>query len=122
MCLACHFINGTGRDFGPDLSHLGNRASREAILESLLEPSKVIAPGFQPAVIETSEGTLSGFIVKEDNHALHLKLPTGQTQTIITNRVTSRKTLPVSLMPEGQLQALTAQEAADLLAYLAALK
>ena len=122
VCLACHFINGTGRDFGPDLSHLGNRASREAILESLLEPSKVIAPGFQPAVIETSEGTLSGFIVKEDNHALHLKLPTGQTQTIITNRVTSRKTLPVSLMPEGQLQALTAQEAADLLAYLAALK
>jgi hypothetical protein len=36
--------------------------------------------------------------------------------------IQSEQTLPVSLMPEGLLQSFTAQAAADLIAYLGALK
>lgn len=122
VCLACHFVNGTGRDFGPDLSHIGSRATREMILESLVEPSKVIAPGFQAEFIETNHGPQTGFIVKEDGRQIRLKIATGQTLPIAVAEIKSRKPLPVSFMPEGQLQALTAQEAADLLAFLTSLK
>jgi putative heme-binding domain-containing protein len=46
-CTACHFLHGTGRDFGPDLSKVGARLSPEQILESLLTPSKTLADGYQ---------------------------------------------------------------------------
>jgi len=123
ICLACHFVNGTGRDFGPDLSKVGARLSRELLLESLLHPSKVIAPEYLPQMVETKDGqTQVGFIVRQNEGGLTLKLATGQTQTFAKAEVKSQKPLPMSLMPEGLLQSLTAQEAADVLEFLSSLK
>ncbi|HYF37185.1 MAG TPA: PQQ-dependent sugar dehydrogenase [Prosthecobacter sp.] len=122
-CLACHFVNGTGRDFGPDLSKVGARLTKEQLLESMLAPSKVIAPEYLPYVVETRDGqSQAGFLVKRDADALTLKLATGQTQTWPKSNIKSQKPMPMSLMPEGLLQTLTAQEAADLLEYLGSLK
>lgn len=122
-CLACHFVNGTGRDFGPDLSKVGARLTSEQLLESMMAPSKVIAPEYLPYVVETRDGqTQAGFVVKRDENTLTMKLATGQTQTWPKSNIKSQKPMPMSLMPEGLLQTLTAQEAADLLAYLGSLK
>jgi putative heme-binding domain-containing protein len=122
-CLACHFINGSGRDFGPDLSKVGARLTKPQIIESLLTPSKVIAQGFQPVVISMNDGTAqTGFVVKRDDAVVSLKIATGQTLPLKKADIKTEQTLPISLMPEGQLQSLTAQEAADLVEYLAQLK
>lgn len=122
-CLACHFINGSGRDFGPDLSKVGSRLTPSQIIESLLTPSKVIAQGFQPVVITLNDGTLpSGFIVKRDDSTITLKIMTGQTLPLKKSDVNTEQTSPVSFMPEGLLQVFTAQEAADLVEYLVKLK
>ena len=122
-CLACHFINGSGRDFGPDLSKVGVRLNKTQILESLLTPSKVIAQGFQPVVITMNDGTVqTGFVVKRDDVMVSLKIATGQTLPLKHADLKSEQTVPISLMPEGQLQSLTAQEASDLVEYLAGLK
>jgi putative heme-binding domain-containing protein len=51
-----------------------------------------------------------------------LKLATGQSITLRAADLKSLKPLPTSLMPEGLLQAMTAAEIADLLAYLASMK
>jgi putative heme-binding domain-containing protein len=51
-----------------------------------------------------------------------LKLPTGQPQTFERAQIRSQKVEPMSLMPEGLLQAMTEQEAADVIAFLAGLK
>jgi len=53
-CILCHTLNGQGSTVGPALDGLATRATREYIRESLLEPSKVIAKGF-----DTGGGTLS---------------------------------------------------------------
>ena len=121
--MACHFINGAGRDFGPDLSKVGARLNKPQILESLLTPSKVIAQGFQSVVITLKDDSEhSGFVVKREGSTVILKTATGQPESLNTAAVKSEQAMPLSLMPEGLLQGFTAQEAADLVAYLSALK
>lgn len=122
-CQACHFIEGKGRHFGPDLSKIGAAQTREQILESILAPSKIIAPQYRPTVVELRDGTTQvGFVLARSDRDLSLTIPTGQTLQLKLAEVRSENPLPASLMPEGQLQGLTPQEAADLIAYLASLK
>lgn len=122
-CLACHIINGSGRDFGPDLSKVGSRLSRDQILESIHQPSKVISKGYETWMLTLKDGgAQTGFVVNPGDAAVTLKIPTGQPQTFARDQIRSQKVLPASLMPEGLLQAMTEQEAADLIAFLASLK
>ena len=103
-CLACHFVKGTGRDFGPDLSKVGSRLTKEQLLESLLHPSKQIAQGYAAYTAELTDGTLQmGFAVKQTKDETVLKLATGQSITLRAADLKSLKPLPTSLMPEGLL-------------------
>jgi putative heme-binding domain-containing protein len=61
---------------------------------------------------------LAGFIVRLDGETLELKTGAGATARLATASIQLEKPMTLSLMPEGLLQALTAQEAADLLAFL----
>lgn len=123
VCTACHFVNGLGRDFGPDLSKVGARLTKEQIIESLITPSKIIAEGFKASVLTLRDGSAqTGFIVKRDSARLLLKIATGQTISIKLGEVKSEQPLPASLMPEGLLQGFTAQEAADLVEHLSTSK
>jgi putative heme-binding domain-containing protein len=122
-CTACHFLNGVGRDFGPDLSKVGARLTAEQIIESLLTPSKTLAQGYQPLVLTLKDGTIqTGFLVKREADHFHLKIATGQTLPLQLETIQTEQVLPVSLMPEGLLQNFTPQEAADLVAYLSSLR
>ncbi len=122
-CLACHIVNGTGRDFGPDLSQVGARLTREQLLESLHQPSKAIAKGYETWLITLKDGSMqTGFIPNPGEGDVTLKLPTGQPLLIQRAQIRSQKAQPASLMPEGLLQSLTEQEAADVLAFLSSLK
>lgn len=122
-CFGCHLIRGIGRDFGPDLSRVGGRLAREQLLDSVLHPSATIAPEYRAVVVQTSDGQmLTGFVSARGKDKLTLKLPGAQVTVLDVTKVQSEKPLPVSLMPEGQWQGLTAQEAADVLAFLSALR
>ena len=46
-CVLCHAVNGQGSAVGPALDGLASRATAAYIHESLMEPSKVIAKGFE---------------------------------------------------------------------------
>lgn len=123
ICLACHIVNGTGRDFGPELTKVGARLSREQILDSLLHPSKTISQGYQTWVVTLRDKSKhTGFVVNPAEGAVTLKLPSGQSQTFEQRTIYDRRAQPVSMMPEGLLQTLTQQEAADVIAFLSGLK
>jgi putative heme-binding domain-containing protein len=122
-CGRCHRIGDRGTPVGPDLSTIGRLRSREDLLDSLLEPSRRIEPKYATYTAATSAGvSLTGLVVKRDEKWLVLR--DGQSKEIIlaANEVEELRPSRASLMPDGQLAALTAQQAADLIAYLASLK
>ena len=122
-CQACHMIRGQGRHFGPDLSRIGSQQSAAQILESILAPSKTVAPLYRTTVFEMRDGTSqAGFVRARGANEIVLTIATGQSLKLKHADIAAEKTLAESLMPAGQLQGLTPQEAADLVAFLASLK
>lgn len=117
VCLGCHVVRGEGRNIGPELSQVGARLTVKQLFESLIEPTKVISPGFAAVTM----GGQTGFILGEQDGVVSFRSVTGETLSFskADHPVTP---LPISLMPEGLVQGLTPQELADLLAYLSSLK
>jgi putative heme-binding domain-containing protein len=123
VCIACHRAGDAGVDFGPDLSHIGTKWNRAAILEQIVAPSKLIEPQWMLATVEMKGGeSKTGFIASRTDAELTLKMAGGIVEKIPTAQIARTGTARISLMPEGLLQNLTPQEAADLLDYLTSLK
>jgi putative heme-binding domain-containing protein len=118
-CGSCHKIGNQGTPLGPDLSTIGKLRTREDLLESILEPSRRIEPKYAAYVVQTVDGrSMTGLLVKRDENEVVLR--DGQNKEIIlaAKNVEVLQPSRVSLMPDGQMAGLTAQEAADLLEYL----
>lgn len=123
QCYRCHVINGEGKPVGPDLSRIGQKASKENLFDSILNPSAAIAPEYKVWIVTSfEEGALSGFIRSETPDAVELMDSAGNTVRLNANDVLERAESSASLMPNGLTAALTAQELADIVAYLQTLK
>jgi putative heme-binding domain-containing protein len=122
-CSSCHQIGGRGTAVGPDLSAIGKLRRREDLLESILEPSRRIEPKYAAYIAQTTNGrSFTGLLVRRDEKAVVLR--DGQNKEIVlaAKDVEGMQPSRLSLMPDGQLAGLTAQQAADLLEYLASRK
>ncbi|QDV38224.1 Soluble aldose sugar dehydrogenase YliI precursor [Tautonia plasticadhaerens] len=123
QCGTCHRIGDRGTPVGPDLSNIGAIRSREDLLDSLLEPSRRIEPKFASYAAATTDGRfVTGLLVDRDEHAVVLRDGQGKQVVLPADEVEELRPSLVSLMPDGQLADLTAQQAADLLAYLESLR
>jgi len=123
QCANCHRINGRGKDVGPDLSAIGKKLDRTKLLESLVEPSRTIEPPFAAYTVTLKDGdSRSGLLVSRDAEGVVLKDLTGQLLRFTTAQVLKVQSQELSLMPEGLLAGLTAQEAADLVEFMAGLR
>ncbi|HEX5444915.1 MAG TPA: PVC-type heme-binding CxxCH protein, partial [Pirellulales bacterium] len=123
QCKACHRVGNVGGAVGPDLSQIGKKYERATLLETILDPSKAIAPEYVPYLVETEQGQVYvGFVVEKNDDRLVLKDAKGQLITIAAGDVAALEAQTKSIMPELVLRDVTAQDAADLLAYLTSLK
>jgi putative heme-binding domain-containing protein len=122
-CASCHRVGQQGTAVGPDLNDVGKRLSRAEILESILEPSKKIDPKFVAYVCETKAGQFhQGLLVERSDREVVLRCADNKEVRLPTTQVERLAPQSKSLMPELLLRDLTAEQAADLLAYLASLK
>ena len=117
-CAKCHAFAGKGGGVGPDLTTARTKLGREGIFDSILNPSAVIAAGYEPWLIETKDGEMySGFIVSNSD-TVTLKEPSGSTRAIPAKHIASRQQQKLSLMPDNISLGLTPQELVDLVEYL----
>jgi putative membrane-bound dehydrogenase-like protein len=123
-CFRCHTINGRGGKIGPDLTVIARSTNREKLAESILRPSKEIAPQFAVWTFVTREGrSVVGVLVAEDREG-HIRIgtPGGIVTELAAADVEERHPLNTSLMPERLVDTLTPGELRDLVAFLTNLK
>ena len=122
QCAKCHrFSDLTGGAIGPDLTAISSRFTRRDVLDSILEPSKVVSEQYQNEEFQTADGkVVIGRVVDETQTTIAI-----QTDPLDPKRVTvkksdieSRKASKVSPMPANLADVLTAEDLLDLLAYL----
>jgi putative heme-binding domain-containing protein len=122
-CVQCHKVNGEGIEIGPDLSEIGSKLGREALIESILDPNAGISFGYEAWQMELKNGDEPyGLIVSDTADEVALK----DLQGIITrhkkSEIVKRDRMKLSIMPSGLQQTLSTQEFVDLIEYLASLK
>jgi putative membrane-bound dehydrogenase-like protein len=123
-CARCHQVEGRGGRIGPDLTTTAQVLDRRRLVESILAPSKEIAPLFVPWTIQTTDGrVLTGLLVAEalDGEQTYADAE-GKTFSLRPEEIDLREPHQQSLMPAGLERNLTLQEFRDLLAYLQARK
>ncbi|MDR3401321.1 MAG: c-type cytochrome [Chthoniobacter sp.] len=123
QCLMCHRMGDEGGSVGPELTAIASRFSRRDILESILEPSKVISEQYANTDITLKNGTpVSGRVVSEtaDKIIIRPSMLAPDMQELNKADIQSREVSKVSPMPPGLLSMLTKQEILDLLAYFEA--
>jgi putative heme-binding domain-containing protein len=122
LCFGCHRFDQRGGMTGPDLTGVAGRYDTRALLESLLEPSKVIPDRYAAVRIATADGRALIGTVKD---------LTGEEWTVMTDPldpaglvkvrrkdVESVRPSAVSPMPAGLLNGFTESEVLDLIAFL----
>ena len=122
-CATCHQVKGRGIDFGPDLTEIGSKLAREALYESILDPSAGISFGYEAWQIELKSGDeLYGLIVSETPEEVAVKGVGGIVSRCKAGDIARRTQARLSIMPAGIQQNMSTQDLVDLIEYLDALK
>lgn len=117
-CRSCHTLHGEGGNLGPDLTDVGGSKPLNQIREAVLEPSKRLAEGYQPAVLHLKSGkSLTGVLRDYTNYSMSLVDNTGNLYLLRTAEVTDRQLSMKSPMPSYK-DRLTLAEQRDLVKFL----
>ncbi|SJZ63300.1 putative heme-binding domain-containing protein [Chitinophaga eiseniae] len=119
-CVACHSLSRSEKMKGPFMGQIGSIMNRERIAESILKPNASISQGFATVTI-TAKGNKSyvGFVTEETAAKVVLRDIAGDVYTVKTADIISRKEMKTSMMPAGLANALSYEEFAALVSFLA---
>ncbi len=123
QCVRCHRVGDSdeaGAMAGPNLAGIGATHDRQYILESIMNPGAVIAPGFGIVSLTLTNGKTLGGILQEDA-ADHFDITVGDDTWRVAKKDVRSSTPAVSAMPP-MTGMLSLKETRDLVAYLAGLK
>jgi putative membrane-bound dehydrogenase-like protein len=116
-CQACHKLFGEGGAIGPDLTG-SNRQDLTYLLTNVIDPSAEVARDYRMSTVRLKDDRVITGIVAEQTPA-RVTVQTATERIILSpDDVDEIKDSALSLMPEGQLDAMTAEQVRDLFAYL----
>jgi len=133
-CSLCHMVQGKGGRLGPDLSGVGGSRTREAIIDSVRNPSRRLAWGLTEATKEfpqeyesvtavTSEGkTFKGVTLNEDSFTIQIMDAGEQIHSLQKDTLRSFTKSRESAMPKYSTDVLSDQELGDIVAFLTSLE
>ncbi|PQO46130.1 PVC-type heme-binding CxxCH protein [Blastopirellula marina] len=120
-CVRCHRFDGSGADVGPDLTYIGQRITKEKLLESILQPSQEIAPMYVPKVVLTDDGQMHiGYpvTVAGINEKRLFVDTAGKRFELDPSAIEEERESEKSIMPEGFQQIISPEEMRDLIGFL----
>ncbi len=120
LCANCHRHEGRGRSVGPDLGAVGVGGDLDWLLESILQPSRQIAPEYLPRAVTLKDGRTIVGIRMQSYTRERVRDVNGHSVTFELEELASIAELDTSLMPAGLALTLTDRELRDLVAFLSA--
>lgn len=122
QCTACHKIaEGAGSNVGPNLQDIGKKKDRLYLLQSLIDPQGVVAPGYGNIALTMKDGSsVAGQFLEEKDGKVSLRDAEGKTIAITAETIKERTPVISTMPPMGYLMQMG--EIRDLVAYLAGLK
>lgn len=121
-CQTCHVVNGNGTNFGPQLSEIGSKLSREGLYRAIMFPGEGINYGYEAYLLRTKDGSgAMGIIESETDSYIELRMIGGSTSRYNLDDIVSKELMPQSLMPDLSTT-MSLQELTDLVEYLISLK
>ncbi len=121
QCAQCHRFDNKGGSVGPELTTISSRFGHRDILESIIEPSKVVSEQYQNTIVTKKDGDdVTGRIVDENDKRIVVVVnPLTQTKVeVLKADIEKRTASKISPMPTGLVNNLTKDEILDLIAYL----
>ncbi|MBL9198894.1 MAG: HEAT repeat domain-containing protein [Opitutaceae bacterium] len=118
-CLLCHRVGAAGNDYGPALTGYAKGQTTEVVINAIVNPSADIAHGFDGTNVKLANnaGEVHGIVLSAGNPVI-IQSMGGLTQMIPSGKIASRQPLGRSLMLSAEQLGLTAQDVADIVAYL----
>ena len=122
-CFHCHQIKGKGTQIGPELSEIGSKLGKDALIESILDPSAGISVGYETYDLELKSGDEAyGLLVSDSVDEVAIKDLKGIVTRYRKSEIISRRQLKTSIMPTSLQQSMSPQELMDLVEFLSSLK
>ena len=122
-CAKCHVLSGKEKKAGPKLGTIGDKFTRDQLIQSVLEPSAQIHPDHATTTVVTTAGkTINGVLQSRTGKEIQLLDGEGKLVRIPTGMIELEKPSKTSLMPSGLNKTVKADQFADLVAYMGTLR
>ena len=123
-CNRCHGMQGEGGNVGPDLTRIGTRFSKEAILEAIINPDKAISDQYAATEFQLKNGeSVIAKIISQNGDSYQVSQNPYAPDYLMEIKkadVVKKEYSKVSVMLPGLINSLNEEELKDLLAYLIA--
>jgi putative heme-binding domain-containing protein len=121
-CASCHAVNGKGPRVAPDLGDIGTLRTAELLHRTLLDPTGAMLPANRPVHVVTKDGkAINGRRLNEDTYTVQLIDEQERLVSLTKADLREFTVLKTTPMPSYK-DKFSAQELADLEAYLLSLK
>ncbi len=118
-CSGCHKVGNKGNSIGPDLTTIGKKFDKNALLDAIINPSAAIVFGYESWLVNTKDGTsVYGFLLSQNKQAIVIKDLAGQKHIIPLQKVGTKEKQDKSLMPDPVTMGLKEQNLANVTAFL----
>lgn len=126
-CARCHRVSGEGGSLGPDLSQITTRRSSAALINSVRDPSAVIARRYHPVSVVLDDGgsaaasnqrRVQGTLKSEDAFSIQMMDTNQQLRAFMKADLIEIVRESDSLMPAFSQAELSSAELEDILTFL----
>ncbi|MEQ9439014.1 MAG: HEAT repeat domain-containing protein [Cyclobacteriaceae bacterium] len=122
-CQNCHVVKGEGVDYGPALSEIGDKLTKDAMYVSILEPSRGVSFGYEGYTIKLTDGNeVTGYILSKTEDEVQLRMYGGRTETYPNEQIASIEEMGQSLMFDNLERSMSQDDLVSLVTYLTTLK